>query len=75
MHAFVVKVDFITVNPLTGVAEMHTKGDVITHPKRVAALYGSELENHIVKIHLPDSHQHTGSNVERPAVHDDADAA
>lgn len=64
MRALVVTNPFVRVNPLTGVAEMHNKGDHITHIDRINDLDNSEHGNHFTAIHLPDDHEHDERNAD-----------
>ncbi len=56
MNAYVVRVPFMRLDPLTGEPRHYQKGDILAHPDAVADLSGSHHEPHANGVHLPDDH-------------------
>ena len=57
MNAYVVRVPFMRLDPVTGQVKHYQKGDIIAHPDAVFDLAGSHHEPHANAVHLPEDHQ------------------
>lgn len=54
--AFVVRVPFTRLDPVTGQPRMYQKGEMIAHPDRVADIDASDHEHHVNRTVLGDDH-------------------